>query len=112
MNEKISVIIPTYNRYSYLINTLESVKNQTYKNIEIIIVNDGSSQEEYYHTKFEGCIVVNMDMNSKTRFGQASTTGIAFVYSDEESLSVEPKYVFKRQGEINTGNTEEDGGEA
>lgn len=75
MNEKISVIIPTYNRYSYLINTLESVKNQTYKNIEIIIVNDGSSQEEYYHIKFEGCIVVNMDMNSKTRFGQASPGG-------------------------------------
>ena len=44
MNEKISVIIPTYNRYSYLINTLESVKNQTYKNIEYIII-DGKSED-------------------------------------------------------------------
>ena len=50
--------------------------------------------------------------NTKTRFGQASTTGTAFVYSDEESLSVEPKYVFKRQGEINSGSSEEDGVEA
>lgn len=50
--------------------------------------------------------------NTKTRFGQASTTGIAFVYSDEESLSVEPKYVFKRQGEINAASSDEDGGEA
>ena len=44
--QKISVIIPTYNRFKYLLKALESVRNQTYKNIEIIIVNDGSSQEE------------------------------------------------------------------
>ena len=50
--------------------------------------------------------------NTNTRFGQASTTGIAFVYSDEESISVEPKYVFKRQGEINSGDSEDGGGEA
>ena len=30
--------------------------------------------EEYYHTKFEGCIVVNMDMNSKQDW-QASPGG-------------------------------------
>ena len=50
--QKISVIIPTYNRFKYLLKALESVRNQTYKNIEIIIVNDGSSQEEYYNHKF------------------------------------------------------------
>lgn len=71
----ISVIIPTYNRFKYLCNTLESVKNQTYKNIEIIIINDNSIQEEYYKTKFEGCIVINLDKNSKARFGHASPGG-------------------------------------
>ena len=71
----VSVIIPTYNRFQYLLNALESVRNQTYKNIEIIIVNDGSSQEDYYNYKFEGCIVVNMDKNSKARFGHASPGG-------------------------------------
>lgn len=50
--------------------------------------------------------------NTNTRFGQASTTGFAFVYSDEESISVEPKYVFKKQGEINSGDSEDGGGEA
>ena len=69
MSELVSVIIPTYNRYDYLLKTLESVRNQTYKNIEIIIVNDGSKQEEYYKNKFEGCIVINMDKSSKDRFG-------------------------------------------
>lgn len=38
----ISVVIPTYNRSDYLIEALNSVINQTYKNIEIIIVDDGS----------------------------------------------------------------------
>ena len=38
----VSVIIPTYNRFKYLLNALASVRNQTYKNIEIIIVNDSS----------------------------------------------------------------------
>ena len=42
MNDKISVIIPAYNIESYLGRTLESVMAQTYENIEIVVVNDGS----------------------------------------------------------------------
>jgi glycosyltransferase involved in cell wall biosynthesis/SAM-dependent methyltransferase len=38
----VSVIIPVYNVEEYLIECLKSVSNQTYKNIEIIAVNDGS----------------------------------------------------------------------
>ncbi len=40
--KKISVIIPVYNVEKYLEKCLESVINQTYKNLEIIVVNDGS----------------------------------------------------------------------
>ena len=39
---KFSIIIPTFNSSKYIKNTLESVINQTYKNYEIIIVDDGS----------------------------------------------------------------------
>lgn len=42
MNELISVIIPVYNTSKYLSTCLNSVINQTYTNIEIIIINDGS----------------------------------------------------------------------
>ena len=31
--EKVSVIIPTFNRFKYLLNTIESVKKQTYTNL-------------------------------------------------------------------------------
>lgn len=41
--DMISVIIPVYNSEKTIIQCLESVYNQTFKNIEIIIVNDGST---------------------------------------------------------------------
>ena len=43
MNELISVIIPVYNVKAYLDRCILSVINQTYKNLEIIIVDDGST---------------------------------------------------------------------
>lgn len=43
MNPLITVIIPIYNAEKYLINCIESVINQTYKNTQILLVNDGST---------------------------------------------------------------------
>lgn len=48
----VSVVIPSYNRFNYLLNAVDSVLNQDYKNYEIIIVNDASNQKEYYDYKF------------------------------------------------------------
>ena len=43
MPELVSVIIPVYNSAQFLKESLESVINQTYPNIEIICINDGST---------------------------------------------------------------------
>lgn len=47
MNDLISVIVPVYNAEKYLARCLESIINQSYKNLEIILVDDGSIDESY-----------------------------------------------------------------
>lgn len=42
MNDKVSVVIPVYKVEQYICNILESIINQTYKNIELILVDDGT----------------------------------------------------------------------
>ena len=75
--DKVSVIIPSYNRFKYLLNTIASVKEQTYKNIEIIVINDKSTEEEYYtyDWKKENVIIVHLEKNSKDKFGFACPGG-------------------------------------
>lgn len=44
---RVSIIIPTYRRPETLINAIESVLNQTYNNIEVIVVDDNDPETEY-----------------------------------------------------------------
>ncbi|MCG8431074.1 MAG: glycosyltransferase family 2 protein, partial [Candidatus Omnitrophica bacterium] len=41
-NPRVTVIIPTYNRARYLPEALESVLSQSYRNFEVILLDDGS----------------------------------------------------------------------
>lgn len=69
-NPLLSVIMPVYNSEKYLPDALDSIVNQTYKNIEIIIVNNGSSgnvdelfanyQKEYPYFKW---VFINLKEN-------------------------------------------------
>ncbi len=43
MTEKVSVIIPTYNREKTILRALQSVLDQTYTNLEVLVIDDGST---------------------------------------------------------------------
>lgn len=66
MEELISIIIPTYNRKDFLCQAIDSVLKQTYKNIEIIIIDDGSKDGTME------CIEDKYGRNEKVKFFQNS----------------------------------------
>ena len=89
---KISVIVPVYNVEKYLKQCLDSIVNQTYKNLEIIIVNDGTKDnsmkivEEYLQDK--RIKVINKEnggLSSARNIGIKEATGdyISFIDSDD-----------------------------
>tara|TARA_B110000037_G_C17114400_1_gene503154 strand:+ start:476 stop:1372 length:897 start_codon:yes stop_codon:yes gene_type:complete len=47
MNSLVSVIVPTYKRSSYILRAINSILNQTYKNIEIIVIDDNEADDEF-----------------------------------------------------------------
>lgn len=65
-NPKISVIIPIYNKDEFLVECLDSIANQTLKDIEIICVNDGSFDDSLpvlvdYHNKDNRIVIINQE---------------------------------------------------
>ena len=94
MDNLISVIVPVYNVKPYLKRSLESIRNQTYKNLEIIVVDDGSSDGsgEYldeYKWRDNRIKVIhqeNMGVTAARLQGvrQASGDYIGFVDGDDE----------------------------
>lgn len=100
-NEKISVIIPAYNIENEISRCLNSVLKQTYKNIEIIVVDDGSSDRpleilNLYEQKYDNVIVVhqeNQGVFSARLNGIKRATGerVGFVDGDDE---IEEKMYF------------------
>lgn len=103
MMGKVSVIVPTFNNPAQLKRALTSVFKQTYKNIEIIVVNDGSSIDYqplitelkkdspfpffYYYKRNEGPGLAR-------QYGLEQASGVYFQYldSDDELLPIKIAY--------------------
>lgn len=65
----VSVIIPSYNRYRTLNRLISSIREQTYKNIEIIVVNDCSDDIRYIEEPINDVIIIHLEENSTKKFG-------------------------------------------
>lgn len=110
--DKVSVIIPIYNREKYINRCLDSVLNQTYSNIEVICVDDKSTDESLeicyeYQRKDDRVKVVALEKNGgvsnarNTGIKNATGEWIAFVDSDD---TIESDMLSEMMGVIaNTG---------
>lgn len=93
MEQLISVIIPVYNSEQYISSCLDSIINQTYQNLEIIVVNDGSTDNslklllEYQgkDRRIKTIDIVNHGVSHARNIGIKYSTGeyITFVDSDD-----------------------------
>lgn len=96
MQEKVSVIIPTYNRPRWLPETIESVLNQTYSYTEIIVVNDGSTDNteevlEPYIDKIKYIYKENGGPGSAVNVGIMAATGKYIARLDDDDLFLPEK---------------------
>lgn len=90
--DKISVIIPIYNAERTINRCLDSVCNQSYKNLEIILVNDGSTDStteiiENWRSKDPRIIIVeqkNMGAAAARNMGLENITGQFFTFVDAD----------------------------
>lgn len=106
-DETISVIIPTYNREHHILESLESVLNQTYENLEVIIVDDASTdntEEVVLSIKDERVKYHKLKENGKVAHARnigvslASSEVIAFHDSDDVCMKdrLEKQYNYLR----------------
>lgn len=89
-----SIIIPTYNRASFIANTIKSILNQSYQHFEIIIVDDGSTDktkeiiDNFKSEKIKYFKIENSERGFARNFGVIQSSGdyITFLDSDDVLL--------------------------
>ena len=92
-NIKISVIIPTYNRETLIVDSINSVLNQTYKNLEVIIVDDGSvdnTQQEIDKIKDNRIKYIKLEKNygapNARNIGIKNAVGQLISFQDSDDI--------------------------
>ncbi len=94
MDDLISIVVPTYNCEKYILETLKSIKSQTYRNFEVLIIDDCSTDNTYNTIKDllqEDCrfIYHRLEVNSgaaiarNTAVEMSKGSFIAFIDSDD-----------------------------
>ena len=95
MNELVSIIIPTYNTEKFIGDTLQSVQNQTYKNWEMILVDDASTDKtvsviEEFAKKDSRIKLFKLEKNSGNGFARniavEKSIGKYIAYLDADDL--------------------------
>ena len=92
-NPKVSIIIPAHNGSNYLEQAIDSALRQTYENVEVIVVNDGSNDEgatekiaKYYGDRIRYFHKENGGVASALNFGIQKMTGSYFSWLSHDDL--------------------------
>lgn len=110
----VSVIIPSYNRLKYLQNTLKSIIQQTHKHLEIIVINDCSTDENYYQFDWIGIKIIHLIKNSREVCGHPcpgyvrnkgleQATGNYIAFCDDDDIWFPQKLEFQLKAMENSG---------
>lgn len=100
--QKVSIIVPVYNAEKYLDDCLKSIITQTYKNLEIILINDGSTDNSlkvcYKYKEIDERIVVVNNKNHGVSYsrncGIKIATGNYIVFIDSDDV-IDIRYIEK-----------------
>lgn len=92
IKNKISIVVPCYNVEQYLPMCIDSIINQTYKNLEILLVDDGSPDRcgeicDEYAKKDDRIKVFhkkNSGLAAARNTGQDAATGFAMMFVDSD----------------------------
>jgi hypothetical protein len=98
-NPKVSIVIPAYNGSNYLSQAIDSALAQTYKNIEIIVVNDGSNDDgatekvaKSYGKKIRYFSKENGGVSTALNYGIKHMTGDYFAWLSHDDIYF-PSYI-------------------
>lgn len=89
---KISVIIPTYNRAEWITKTVQSVLDQSYMNLEVIVVDDGSKDNteevigKINDERLKYFKTINQERGAARNYGVANSDGEYVVFLDSDDL--------------------------
>lgn len=103
MNEKMSIIIPVYNVEAWLEECLDSLLNQTYENIEVILINDGSTDSsldicEVYAKKDSRIQVFSQENKGQAtarNHGLEKVTGDYILFMDSDDYLIDQACIEK-----------------
>ena len=84
---KISVIVPVYNTGKYLIKCIESLCNQTHTDLQIILINDGSSDNSLEIIKALAAEDERIYVIDKEHEGVSSARNVGLELADGEYIS-------------------------
>ena len=95
----VSVVIPTYNYAHYLPEAIDSIVSQTYKNLEILVIDDGSTDNtkavmEKYKQKVRYLYKQNGGLSSARNYGLTKITGDYVLFVDADN-KIRPSYIAK-----------------